>query len=383
MNVLRHAGTLAAYLCAVPVLLVTQAATAATLQWLGSVNGLDFEGVEVSGDGTTVAWADASNKLVMWTVGSGQQYLLGPGDTQQTGKVRGISGDGSIIVGSCTTANCKTNPYNTGFRWTSAGGVEPLSMSGPYLNTYAEDISIDGTVAGGAGFANAPTVWSSTGARSTVDGSLDDYQIFGMSPDGSVIVGMDASPVTAHEGATRWVADGLGGWTRSTIGTNPNAGPGLALAASSGGGVIVGVDSTTKIKGWYWTAATGIELLDTGIWSDVTAFALSEDGSRLVGYGDAGAFTALVWDGTGATPRSLEDILTMDYGLDLAGASLNIASAISLDGNTIVGIGKEAGSTTSSVFYVTLTPVPLPAAAWLFGSGLLGMIGIAGRRKRR
>jgi hypothetical protein len=27
------------------------------------------------------------------------------------------------------------------------------------------------------------------------------------------------------------------------------------------------------------------------------------------------------------------------------------------------------------------SPVPVPAAAWLFGSGLLGLVGIARRRK--
>jgi PEP-CTERM motif len=28
-----------------------------------------------------------------------------------------------------------------------------------------------------------------------------------------------------------------------------------------------------------------------------------------------------------------------------------------------------------------LTPVPVPAAVWLFGSGLLGLIGIARKKK--
>lgn len=31
---------------------------------------------------------------------------------------------------------------------------------------------------------------------------------------------------------------------------------------------------------------------------------------------------------------------------------------------------------------VTLTPVPVPAAVWLFGSGLVGLLGIARRRQR-
>jgi hypothetical protein len=31
----------------------------------------------------------------------------------------------------------------------------------------------------------------------------------------------------------------------------------------------------------------------------------------------------------------------------------------------------------------TLTVVPIPAAAWLFGSGLLGLVGVARRRRNK
>jgi hypothetical protein len=42
--------------------------------------------------------------------------------------------------------------------------------------------------------------------------------------------------------------------------------------------------------------------------------------------------------------------------------------------------GFNANGTTSA-FFGGSTPVPLPAAAWLFGSGLFGLIGLARRRK--
>ena len=37
----------------------------------------------------------------------------------------------------------------------------------------------------------------------------------------------------------------------------------------------------------------------------------------------------------------------------------------------------------SPTFTGTATVVPIPAAAWLFGSGLLGMVGVARRRRQK
>lgn len=56
------------------------------------------------------------------------------------------------------------------------------------------------------------------------------------------------------------------------------------------------------------------------------------------------------------------------------------------DGNGILGIPMAAGGpfpgfNASFNLTGTLTPVPIPAAVWLFGSGLLGLVGIARRRK--
>lgn len=42
--------------------------------------------------------------------------------------------------------------------------------------------------------------------------------------------------------------------------------------------------------------------------------------------------------------------------------------------------GVEVGSVFASVNSVTVSAVPVPAAAWLFGSGLLGLIGVARRK---
>ena len=44
--------------------------------------------------------------------------------------------------------------------------------------------------------------------------------------------------------------------------------------------------------------------------------------------------------------------------------------------------GDLQGQTTQANFGFQLTPVPVPAAAWLFGSGLLGLAGLARRNRR-
>ena len=41
----------------------------------------------------------------------------------------------------------------------------------------------------------------------------------------------------------------------------------------------------------------------------------------------------------------------------------------------------EFGSVTGEVYGVDLAPIPVPAAVWLFGSGLIGLVGVARRKK--
>lgn len=52
-----------------------------------------------------------------------------------------------------------------------------------------------------------------------------------------------------------------------------------------------------------------------------------------------------------------------------------------LDQNGVADTGFDLAVTTPLSSYDGMAPVPLPAAAWLFGSGLLGLIALARRRK--
>ena len=64
-----------------------------------------------------------------------------------------------------------------------------------------------------------------------------------------------------------------------------------------------------------------------------------------------------------------------DYGFD-AGAVMNDPLSVNLvqdDPNIAVSLSM-AGDLNSAV-------VPIPAAVWLFGSGLMGLVGVARRKK--
>ena len=50
---------------------------------------------------------------------------------------------------------------------------------------------------------------------------------------------------------------------------------------------------------------------------------------------------------------------------------------------TITGIAMDGLYTNNFLVALEPAPVPIPAAAWLFGSGLLGLIGIARKRRHK
>jgi probable HAF family extracellular repeat protein len=149
------------------------------------------------------------------------------------------------------------------------------------------------------------------------------------SADGGVVVGSSALNVSVSQ-AFRWTAAGgmvglgfVSGQTESD-----------ATSVSADGSVVVGTSGNLSFR---WTAAGG--MVSLGLrpgTTQIIANAVSANGTIIAGGDDGGAF---IWDATHGI-RSLQPILIAD-GVNLTGWKLGAATAISADGNTIVGFGTD------------------------------------------
>jgi len=137
--------------------------------------------------------------------------------------------------------------------------------------------------------------------------------------------------------------------------------------------------STDPFSGLQWTATNGI-LFGEGTHTVSTAdagcgFAICASGSDItftVGAGQLGGVIKFGWGATGGI-----DVVNV---WDVSG---NTYTSTDVDGDGILGLGMVDGPFPgfNANFNMTTSEVPVPAAVWLFGSGLVGLAGIARRRK--
>lgn len=286
-------------------------------QWrVGSgVNLLPFDlATATSYDGSTVV-----GRNQRWTASGGSQTI--PGLNGNVADIRGVSADGSVLVGSSN---------NSPLRWTASGGSQNLGTLPPYA------------AASATGYAS------------------------GVSADGSVVVGY------GNGGAWRWTAAG-GVQPLTTVGPLGQPFLGQPNGISADGSTVVGQGGGSGA--WIYTDAGGLNNL--GI--SEAAYAASANGSVVVG-GDENSSSgiAFVWDPTHGV-RRLDTILA-NLGVDTTGWTLNAALDVSNAGTAVVGVGVNPQG-QQEAFYANLAPVPAPAAIWLFGSGLVGLMSIARRKK--
>ncbi len=292
-----------------------------------SANGDYVSGYGGSSFGTRDGWEG-----IRWQIGGGFDRIAVEGAGVWAA---GISGDGSTIAG--TVQGVAAGDLAEAFRWTPSGGVHNLG-------TLYDDLS-----------------WNQSRAT-------------GISHDGTTIVGDSQG----NDG-TNFYADGYR-WTEDD-GMTGLGGAFSANAVSRDGQVVVGtVSGPNGFEAFRWTAADGFELLGTLDTNQTSqALGVSGDGSRVVGFVEDQSTdlrTAFVWEeATGM--RLLQDVLVNEFGFadDLVGWSLTKVYAVSDDGTTLVGRGYYEGQD-----YAFRAVFPEPATLGLVA---LGGLGVCLRRRRK
>ncbi|RIK71970.1 MAG: PEP-CTERM sorting domain-containing protein [Planctomycetota bacterium] len=302
----------------------------------------------VSADGSVVVGTSllgaSSGEPFRWASTTGMQPL----DTRSIGNFVGgdasaVSADGSVVVGANHNGFFFGGP-RPAFRWTAEGTVDLGDLPGGDAVARAEDVSADGSVIVG---------WSSTGVSSL------------------------------YTEAFRWTREsgmvGLGNLVGGEVDS-------FARGVSADGSVIVGYSDASANsddrEAFRWTSAGGMVGLGDlpGGRRFSSAEDVSADGAIVVGQGESAIGPeAVLWDATHGL-RRVTDRLT-ELGLDLSGWTLSAAWAISADGTTIVGNGINPSGQTEA-WLANITAVPEPSALGLAGIGLLAGAASRGARVR-
>lgn len=300
----------------------------------------------VSADGSVVVGSsylpDWSVRAFRWTPSGGMQEL---------GTLRGlssqaisVSADGAVVVGNVTGSQGIGDTWC--FRWTAATGMQDIgSLAGvadPRWNNWGpvecSAISADGRVIVGMsknhrGFKRIFRWTESSGmqdwvASETRSGATRDSDVtpWAVSADGSVLVGSNG------ERACRWAAGGQPQYLGTLGGVFS-----YAYGVSADGEVVVGqcTNAAGFPRAFRWTQAGGMQ--DLGALGDrcSSARAVSADGSVVVGLvsGNGGL--------VGSWPRSfrwtaaggMREIPTVD-----GTPAMVQALAVAADGSTVVGV---------------------------------------------
>ena len=314
----------------------------------------------VSGDGSVVCGysnSTAGDQAFRWTAADG---LVGLGDLPGGGSysnARAVSADGTTIVGDSSGA-----AGGHAFRWRAAGGMQDLGdLPGADNFSIANGVDADGSVVvGHSSSSNSGTLsaeafrWTDPAAGGTGIvglGDLPGSNFFSVatacSADGTKVAcyGTSVASGPASSEAARWTTSA----PMTGLGDLPGGGfGGNAFGMSATGMMIVGLSAATGgVFAFRWVdpaiGGAGLQSLgDIPGGSDFSrANAISGNGSVVVGQsvGPAG-MEAFIWT-PAAGMRSLKAVLQDDLGLDLTGWTLEVATAISADGRTIVGYGPN------------------------------------------
>lgn len=374
MNILHRISYGCTFVVAMTLCALAQAssAKAASFQGLGDLPGGEFSSsaYDVSADGSTVVGnSDSANgeEAFRWTQKTSIQGLGFFGNYDS-----GVSADGSVVVGGTS-------------RWTEATGVEPLGF-------LTSGVSADGSIVVGNSNNNdseAAVRWTQENGIETLgDSSGSESRSFAISGDGSAIVG-NFKNANGQTEAFRWTEkngiQGLGSFITEVYVVSE------ANGVSADGSVVVGrslsgnnLDEPLKAtEAFRWTEKDGLQALGgfepaNNSFFYSSAFDVSADGLTIIGESNSANGTEpFIWDSDNGI-RALREVLTDDYELDLTGWSLTQANAISDDGLTIVGSGRNPqGNFEGWIARIDgePNPKPVPEPSFILATAIAGGFG--------
>jgi probable HAF family extracellular repeat protein len=318
----------------------------------------------VSRDGTAAAgdsnFGHGGPEGFVWIEGQGSNGVGDlPGGAFES-IAYGVSNGGGVVVGRSRSQNGLE-----AFRWTNQGIVGLGDLPGGEFASIAWGVSADGnTIVGRGAGANGNAAFRWTAKTGIVN--IGGTEARGVTADGKTIVGHGGTQGTQQ--AFRWregvgmefLGDLPGGWNYS-IGNDVSA---------DGKAVLGWSYSETGEQAFLWRE--GLGMIGLGFPSS-EAFGVTANGQWVVGRATmSDQDEAFIWDHQGGT-RRLEHFLGVEHGLNLTGWQLKCAFAISDDGRTIGGWGLHGGITKA---WVARVPEP---TTWL--SILAALLGVSSRRR--
>jgi len=292
----------------------------------------------VNADGSVLVGVDGNGNAFRWTQGGNVQKL---DDGVFSSSAYGVSSNGSVVVGASGVGGGQA------FRWSESAGMVGLGHLTGGTYSEARGVNADGSVVVGfsntsaAGVNNRAFRWSESTGNMVDLGTLSGAgfsQAFGVSDDGSVVVGNSSSGTNSQ--AFRWTES-----SGSMVGLGILGGGDFSVAygVSGDGSVVVGQsDSTEGEQAFRWSEGAGMVGLGdlSGGFFFSSAQGVNIDGSVIVGFSTSTkGEEAFRWvDGTGI---QLVTTWLSDNGVSVdGGITLQSATGVSDDGNTIVGYGE-------------------------------------------